>query len=157
MREIYLIRHAKAVSRENWKGSDCDRPLKEKGKREFREFVERIKGLFPSKLVIVSSPCSRAVETARILAEVVKAEVRTTKLLLPDAEVDDYVEVLSEFDGNVAIVAHQPDLSIFLNELVCINPSRIRFKKGAVAKVIEKRHRFSLAWFITPSAVSRIE
>ncbi|WP_456484578.1 SixA phosphatase family protein [Desulfurobacterium sp.] len=157
MREIFLIRHAKAVDRENWKGDDCDRPLKEKGRKEFRAFAERIKNLFPEKLTIVSSPCARALETAQILSDVIGADVKTTELLFPDADVDDYLKVLKKFDGDIAIVAHQPDLFIFLNELVCINPSRIKFKKGGVVKVVKKDGRFFLEWFMTPSAVEDIE
>ncbi|OMH41372.1 SixA phosphatase family protein [Desulfurobacterium indicum] len=157
MREIFLIRHAKAVDRENWKGDDCDRPLKEKGKIEFRAFAERIKNLFPEKITIVSSPCARAVETAKILSEIIRSDVKTTELLLPDADVDDYLKVLKKFEGDIAIVAHQPDLSIFLNELICVNPSRIKFKKGSIAKVSKKDGRFFLEWFMAPSVVEDIE
>ncbi|WP_456397157.1 SixA phosphatase family protein [Desulfurobacterium sp.] len=157
MKEIFLIRHAKAVDRENWQDDDCDRPLKEKGRKEFRVFAERIKNLFPGKITIVSSPCARALETAKILSYVIGVDVKTTELLLPDTDVDNYLKVLKKFDGNIAIVAHQPDLSIFLNELVCINPSRINFKKGGIAKVTKKNGRFFLEWFITPSVVEDIE
>ena len=156
MRKIFLIRHAKAVDREEWVGDDCKRPLTEDGEKEFREFVQKIKSLFREDFLIVSSPCERALKTAQILKEVTEQKLKTTELLKPDAEVEDYLEVLEKFDGNIAIVAHEPDLSIFMNELLCINPSRIKFKKGGVAKIIEKKGRYFLSFFISPQVISKI-
>ncbi|SNR71321.1 phosphohistidine phosphatase SixA [Desulfurobacterium atlanticum] len=156
MRKIFLIRHGKAVDREEWIGDDCKRPLTEEGEEEFREFAQKIKYLFPDDFIIVSSPCERALKTAQILKEITGQKLKITELLKPDAEVEDYLEVLEKFDGNIAIVAHEPDLSIFMNELLCINPSRIKFKKGGVAKIIEKKGRYFLSFFITPQLVFKL-
>ncbi len=156
MRKIFLVRHGKAVNGEDWEGDDCKRPLTGEGIEDFRFFAVNIKNLLPQDFVIVSSPCERALKTAKILQDITGKKLEVSKLLEPDAEVEDYLEVLERYNNNIIIVAHEPELSIFMNELLCINPSRIKFKKGGMVKIIEKKGRFFLSFFITPQVVSKL-
>ncbi len=148
---VFVVRHAKALSRDEWKGDDCQRPLTEEGKREFEEFVSAISFIFPKSLKIVSSPCSRALETAEILSSCLNAEVSVDERLSPDAEPQDYLSVLEGVKGSVILVGHEPDISLFLNYLTCISPACIAFKKGAIAEIRKKNDKWKLFGFYNPS------
>ncbi|RMA97230.1 SixA phosphatase family protein [Hydrogenothermus marinus] len=151
IRKIFLVRHAKAEKRENWEGDDCKRPLTEEGEKEFRKFTNFIVQILPEDIKIISSPCERALKTAKILAEVLYKEVNIEENLSPDAEPEDYLEVVKNYEGNIVLVGHEPDLSLFLNEITCISPNRVAFKKGTVAEIIEKKDKFLLAGFYRPN------
>jgi len=128
-KEILLVRHAKALKREEWKEDDCKRPLTKSGEEEFREFVLKIRPVFPKKAKVVSSPCERALKTAQVLKEILKVKLVVDELLKPDAEPKDYNKVVKKYKGNLILVGHEPDLSLFLNYLTCTSPSKIALKK----------------------------
>ncbi|MEO2068363.1 MAG: histidine phosphatase family protein [Desulfurobacteriaceae bacterium] len=153
VRRIFLIRHAKAEKRENWKEDDCKRPLTEKGIKEFREFSKWLAGILPEDLTIISSPCERSLKTAKILAENLGIDVIVDEKLSPDAEPEDYLKVIKKHKGNLALVGHEPDLSLFLNEITCISPNRIAFKKGTVAEIWQKKDKFLFSGFYIPKVI----
>ncbi|RUM87211.1 MAG: phosphohistidine phosphatase [Thermovibrio sp.] len=134
-KRVFLVRHAKAVKRNEWKGNDCERPLTEEGFEKFREFLKVISPIFPKKIKVISSPCKRALQTAELISEKIGAPLKVDELLSPDAEPEDYEKVLKKYRGNLALVGHEPDLSLLLNYLTCLSPSKISFKKGAVAEI----------------------
>lgn len=156
VRRIFLIRHGKAEKRERWKGDDCERPLTEKGIKEFKTFSEWLIQIFPEDLTIISSPCERALKTAEILAELLRKEVVVDRRLSPDAEPEDYMKVIKKYKGNIALVGHEPDLSLFLNEITCLSPNRIAFKKGAVAEIWQKKDKFLLSGFYSPKIILKL-
>lgn len=63
---VYLVRHAKAGSRQAWKGDDALRPLSAPGWEQSRALGKRIAKLQPTRLV--SSPYVRCVQTLEPLA-----------------------------------------------------------------------------------------
>jgi phosphohistidine phosphatase SixA len=68
-KQIILMRHAKAVEREDWSGADFDRPLTEEG-IESNQIVAnylRLIGVRPD--MIVASPSIRTKMTAEIIAK----------------------------------------------------------------------------------------
>ncbi len=69
MKELYLVRHAKAEAPEGY-DSDFERPLSKRGKKDARQIAENLKASGFSPAVLVSSPAVRALETARIFARV---------------------------------------------------------------------------------------
>ncbi|WP_163327972.1 phosphohistidine phosphatase SixA [Desulfurobacterium thermolithotrophum] len=156
VRKIFLVRHGKAEKRENWEGDDCKRPLTEKGIKEFEAFSNWLSDILPEKVTIISSPCDRALETAKILAKTLGKEVIIENKLLPDAEPQSYMKVIKKHKGNLILVGHEPDLSLFLNELTCVSPNRIAFKKGAVAEILEKKNKFFLFGFYNPKTILKL-
>lgn len=64
---VYLVRHAKAGSRQAWKGDDALRPLSAPGWEQSRALGKRIAKLQPTRLV--SSPYVRCVQTLEPLAD----------------------------------------------------------------------------------------
>ncbi|MFZ9325595.1 MAG: SixA phosphatase family protein, partial [Ilumatobacteraceae bacterium] len=63
---VYLVRHAKAGSRNDFDGDDRERPLTNSGRRQAAALATRLAALSPS--IIMSSPYRRCVETLEPLA-----------------------------------------------------------------------------------------
>jgi len=67
MTVVYLIRHAEALSREEWSEQDKDRPLTERGRKQARNIAADLKKSGVSSLR--TSPARRCHETVAPLAE----------------------------------------------------------------------------------------
>ncbi len=154
-KRVFIVRHAKALKREEWEGDDCKRPLTREGIEEFKAFIKWLKPIFPKKVKVISSPCERALKTAEILSELLNVKVKVDERLKPDAEPDDYLSVIKENRGNLALIGHEPDISLFLNSITCISPAKLAFKKGAVAEVRKKGREWLLYSIFNPKSLSQ--
>ena len=154
-KRIFLVRHAKTLKREEWKKDDCLRPLTEEGIKEFKRFLDWLKPVLPEKTLIISSPCERALHTAELISERIDGELKVEELLSPDAEPEDYEKVIKKYkkEKNLILVGHEPDLSLFLNYLTCLSPSKFAFKKGAVAELRKNNSNFKLFAFYNPKSL----
>jgi len=72
---IYLVRHGKAGSRQDWKGPDDERPLSKRGRRQAEALVDLLgdRGI----VRVVSSPSARCVQTVEPVAEKLGLTVET--------------------------------------------------------------------------------
>lgn len=70
---LYLVRHAKAGSRNDFDGDDIDRPLTASGHKQALDLCTRLAAISPS--VVVSSPYRRCIETLEPLAVAIDIEV----------------------------------------------------------------------------------
>lgn len=130
--ELFLVRHAIAVPR-TLTLADEQRPLTPRGRERFARAVSGLQRLGVQLRQVHHSPWLRAVETASLLAPVVRGELLPAKALArpPDAS------FLDEIDGTpAALVGHEPWMSQWLALLV--NGSQasgvmVAFKKGGVA------------------------
>lgn len=80
---IIALRHAKALSREDWKGAETARPLAPRGKREAESIVGPLRAFGPQK--IVSSPATRCVKTVTPLAKTIGRRIELTDLVSQEA------------------------------------------------------------------------
>src|SRR4051812_38464819 len=73
MIEIYILRHAIAKSRENWRGKpDSERPLTTKGEKKMTGEARAMRAAGLKFDLIVSSPFARASRTAEIVARILR-------------------------------------------------------------------------------------
>ena len=84
---LFLVRHAKAGKRSEWKEDDSTRPLDEKGWAQANAIGVRIAALSPTSLV--SSPFLRCSQTLEPLATLTGLTVRTDQHL---AEGTDFLQ-----------------------------------------------------------------
>lgn len=118
--QLYLLRHAHAGDPMKWRGPDDLRPLTEKGRQQ----SERL-GLFLAKSgfrpdAILSSPLTRAVETARLVGAALAVPVKVVQELGAALDLATIQELLRSA-GNPArpvLVGHDPDFSLLAAELV---------------------------------------
>jgi len=80
---IIVLRHAKALSREEWKGKDAARPLSPRGRKQANAAVGQLRAFGPKKLV--SSPAVRCLKTVTPLSSTIGRRIEQTKLISQDA------------------------------------------------------------------------
>jgi len=121
LKTLLIIRHAK--SDQSFFGNDFERPLNERGKKDTPEMAKRV---LDRKIVIdafVSSPAKRAKKTAELFCETYKQKIEDINFVsaLYHAPAREFYEVIKSLDDNlntVAIFAHNPGITYFVNDLV---------------------------------------
>jgi 8-oxo-dGTP diphosphatase len=94
----YLVRHAKAGSRERWTAPDRDRPLTAPGKVQAEALA---KLLAPMTVRVLSSPYLRCVQTVAPLAEAVGVRVEEEDRLAEGADPAWAMTALASAPGSV--------------------------------------------------------
>ena len=122
MKTLTLLRHAKS----SWNNpglGDHERPLNPRGERDAPEMARRINeaGIRPS--LIVSSPATRAWNTAKFLASEISYpnEFLQRDNKLYGASLDTLIRYLASQDSgfnSILMVGHNPGLTDFANYLV---------------------------------------
>jgi phosphohistidine phosphatase len=156
---LYLIRHADAVPLgEHGISNDPDRPLTSQGQDQCRSLAEALtrQGVHLDRLV--TSPYLRAHQTAEGLLEHLPGphpELVVCDDLTPGSKRRRLTRFLRDLEAeSVAIVGHNPDLSVYLAWLLGNKNVQIELAKAGVARVeFEGRVGKStgtLAWMVTP-------
>ncbi|OGH58067.1 MAG: phosphohistidine phosphatase SixA [Candidatus Lindowbacteria bacterium RIFCSPLOWO2_12_FULL_62_27] len=134
---LYLVRHAVAMEREDWDGSDEARPLTEEGIEKMKEAARGLvrTGLRAGR--VFSSPLKRARQTADILVK--ELDLKKTELIESLAPGGAPPLVLKELAGlsddeRVMLVGHEPDLGHLAAFLLGADHP-LPFKKGAVMAI----------------------
>lgn len=134
---IYLIRHSDAESIS--KGiKDSERKLTPEGINKIREAATIWKNFIPTFDYIISSPYVRALQTAKVIAEVFNCpeKIMTDRRIACGSRTDDVVEIANSLNAeNIAFVGHQPDMSDHVSAMISSNGAFADFKKGAIAKI----------------------
>ena len=130
--ELFLIRHAIAAPR-NPGLPDAERPLTRQGRQRFTQAVAGLQRLGIRLRQVHHSPWLRAVETAALLAPVLKGDLLPTPALACPPE----AALLHDVDQTpAALVGHEPWMSELLAWLITGSASAsamFAFKKGGVA------------------------
>jgi phosphohistidine phosphatase len=163
--ECLLIRHGRAVAREEWDGKDIDRPLTAEGTRRVRQAVAGLCRLEVYPTVIYSSPAKRAVETTRLLQNLLARPslMHLCDALLPEACAVDVVSLLQDLppESCVICIGHEPQLGLAASVLLSGRESSAFPLKKAGACLIElstpwKPGQGILRWWLTPSQLRAI-
>jgi phosphohistidine phosphatase len=131
---LYIMRHAEAVA-ESDTLQDQWRYLTEKGRSVAEKTVSSIIKNGPKPRLTITSPLTRAVQTAEIVAEKAcrKNVVVASELLLPGADIAELIAHLKECRDakRVMLVGHEPQLGLLLASLLGREESALALKKGA--------------------------
>ena len=135
--KLFFLRHGLAADRREWKGSDAERPLTKDGMERMKRSAAMIAGLGLELDAILSSPLTRARQTASIVAEALDAQ---NKLLVDGRlgagfDKDALAEILRDHASSesLMLVGHEPGLSATISAL--IGGGRIMCKKGGLVCV----------------------
>ena len=120
---VYLVRHARAGSREDWVGDDRLRPLDERGRRQAEALVEQLAGR--ELMQIISSPYVRCVESVEPLARQRALEVEAEEALAEGAGVTAALDLFDRSEGGPLVACVHGDLVVGL--------LGAKLKKGATA------------------------
>ena len=156
--KLYFLRHGIAADREEWQGSDFDRPLTVEGCERMERAAKAIAGLRIDPDAIFSSPLVRAKQTAELLAKGLKFSDRVTEdeRLRPGFDVERLRSILREHATAAAIVlvGHEPDFSETVGSL--IGDANVVMKKGGLAFVEVPDASASsgeLVWLVPPKVL----
>ena len=121
LKTLLVIRHAK--SDQSFFGNDFERPLNERGKKDAPEMAKRIMDKAVSIDAFVSSPAKRAKKTAELFCETFQQKTEDIVFIsaLYHAPAREFYEVIKSLDDKfdtVAIFAHNPGISYFVNDLI---------------------------------------
>jgi len=160
--ELYIVRHALAepLGKGN-EFSDEKRALTDDGRKRMREVVKGLKKLGVELDLILTSPLTRAIETAEILAGskgINRNEIKQTLSLAPGAPSEQLcAEIKSQGPAeSIAIVGHQPDLGNLISRLVqnAEGVVSVELKKGSICCINLTETipslRGDLMWLLTP-------
>lgn len=154
---LYVLRHAEAVDgsevlRDEW------RYLTERGRLSAEKISSGVVRYGPKPRLIVTSPLTRAVQTAEIMAALAcrKNVVVASTLLMPGGDVTEIIEYLKGC-GNakrVMLVGHEPQLGLLVAVLLGREHEAVPLKKGScVALEIDPAKEGKPAaflWYLVP-------
>jgi phosphohistidine phosphatase len=156
--KLYFLRHGLA-DRSEWFGSDFERPLTERGKARMAREAATIAELGIAPDLIITSPLTRAYQTAEIVAEHLDLLDRLIEdeRLAPGFGPDELVEILQMHSDAVEImlVGHEPDFSQTIGHL--IGGGQVVCKKGSLARVDvydDISLEGELVWLIPPKVLA---
>src|SRR5215211_4026821 len=128
--DVYLVRHALAFDPDPaaWP-DDRDRPLTANGEKKFRQAARGLQEVVPSVDVVLSSPLTRAWQTAEILhTKAGWPEPIRFDALEPGRPAAEVVEALQPHAEaqSLALVGHEPSLHELAAYLLSGDPMTVR-------------------------------
>jgi phosphohistidine phosphatase len=155
--QIYILRHGIAEESHSG-GNDAERELTPDGKRKLRDTLRLARRAGVEADLIVTSPYVRAVETARIAAEVLEygSQILSTDALIPSSDPEAVWEEIRVHKSleSILLVGHEPLLSHLTGFLLAAPALFIDMKKGALVRVDVQEFgvhaRGILKWMLVP-------
>jgi phosphohistidine phosphatase SixA len=151
--DLLIIRHAPALEREEWTGDDMLRPLSADGHRAARAFFQKLREIVPAPDRILTSPATRAVETSCLLHHAFRGRKPTVAPeLAPGCAPEVIVSAARKGSKErvLALVGHEPDLSLAVAVLIGCPRARIKLAKGACAWLRRVESGYELRMLVTP-------
>ncbi|MDJ1114960.1 NUDIX hydrolase [Microbacterium dauci] len=118
---IAVLRHGKALAREDWTGADAARPLTDRGSKQAKALVGPLQAFGVRK--VVSSDAKRCVDTVAPIAKALHKDIRTSPLISQDAWEAGTADIRSVVGKRVrarkpvVLCSHGPVLPDIMREL----------------------------------------
>ncbi len=162
---LLLFRHGPAEARDGvrWP-DDLLRPLSEQGARRTRRAALGVARLEPKADAVFSSPATRCLESARLLAAalLVPAEPIVLSSLAPGGAWPETLRRLAREDlaATIAVVGHEPDLALLTGALLGAEPASLAFKKAGACALewdTPEPGRARLKWWLGPGTLRSLK
>lgn len=159
------MRHGPAGDKDEWMKTgraDAERPLTAEGRRKTLAAARGLKGL-ASADVVLTSPWTRAAQTAELVAKELGAPVEECEALLPSRRYEELAGWLASREKRrAALVGHEPHLSGFVTWLLTGETGRpILGLKKAQTVLLEAPGaapgRATLLWSVPPKALRALD
>lgn len=108
---LWLLRHGKAVERDQWQSTDAERPLTKEGIAHARRVLNLMHGWLEVSEVW-TSPMTRARQTAALAAAEWKRPLREKSWLAEGAQSPQACAHQLDAALDVVLVGHEPDLGV---------------------------------------------
>lgn len=149
---IYLVRHAAAGRRKDWRGDDMKRPLSKRGRNQAQD----IGGFLADAQVarLISSKCVRCVQTLEPAARLLGVPIEQNKALLDVERIKKLAKLLQSLgDAPAALCSHGdviPALLEFLGESGTTLEDERKSAKGSIWAIDVADESFPAARYIPP-------
>lgn len=160
------MRHGEAGKRLPANSKDSERSLTVSGEEEVQEIAKAIAKLNVNLDFVATSPLKRAIQTAAVVARVLKirkGSVEEWNELKPEGSRPELYRKLSQFkqESSILVVGHEPYLSTMVSEIVFGSGSgAIVLKKAGLAKIaltsLQPKVRGELRWLLTPRHLKNV-
>lgn len=157
---LYFMRHGIAADRAaGATADDRSRALTPKGIKRIEKEAQGLKRLSLSFDRILTSPLARALETAKIVAQVLQLQDRLAEMeeLRPDQSVHDLLSGLAAqaADKEILLIGHEPLLSSTVSFLLSAKAgAQIELKKGGLCclkvDAVPAKKSAVLRWALAP-------
>jgi len=147
--QLYFLRHGEA-DWPGWTKPDDERPLTDFGKKEVRQLAKFLNRLKVRPDLVVTSPLPRALQTAEIAAEGLKAKLRQDKALEPGFGISELKTLLKRHGSKVLmLVGHEPD---FTSVISALTGASLKLSKAGVVSVDidPETEKGRLLWLFPP-------
>lgn len=151
--DLYLLRHANA-DWPNWKKRDDARPLTKRGEREAKIVAKFLRHIDARIHLVLTSPLTRAAQTARIVGEKLKIQIYEDQILAPGFEMANLKPRLeTERERALMIVGHEPDFS---EAVQALTGGAIKLSKAGIALVRFEpaAMKGKLVWLVSPREIA---
>ena len=164
--DLYLLRHGLAVEAGTpGHSTDAERPLTKEGVAKMKEIAEAMEELGCRFDLIISSPYSRARQTAEIVARKLNASKHLdfSDALAPHASARELINLLEDRKpkpDSALLVGHEPNLSRLISLLVSGDQHlNVVLKKGGLARLsissLKHGRCAELEWLLPPKVLRR--
>lgn len=134
---LYFLRHGLAEDRLVWSGDDSLRPLTRQGVKLMEREADALMPLLSDLKLIVTSPLTRAYQTAEIVAKKLSLTGNLIKdqRLSPGFDQHQLGLILDDHTDQelIMLVGHEPDFSLTISSI--IGGGNLVCKKGGLARV----------------------
>ena len=147
--QLYFLRHGEA-DWPHWTKPDDERPLTDFGKKEVCQVGKFLKRLDVKVNLVVTSPLPRALQTAKIAAEQLKAKLQQDEALEPGFGITGLRTLLERHHSKaLLLVGHEPDFSSVISALT---GASLKLSKAGVALVDldPETEKGRLLWLFPP-------
>lgn len=150
--KIYLVRHAQAGVKAQWKDKDRKRPLDRHGRKQAIDLAVRFKAHPVTR--ILTSDTQRCVQTAKPLVNAIRMPALLDRRLRIGAEIDDVLKLIRRLKGESAvIVSHGEVIGPVIRRLgrdgVDLE-GPMEWKKGSVWVLEARKGRIPSGRYIPP-------
>jgi broad specificity phosphatase PhoE len=130
---VLLVRHARAGSRQSWKGPDIERPLSKKGWRQAEGLVDMLAG-YPVQRIL-SSPFVRCVQTVEPLAEKLSLDIESVPELAEGSPADDVIALVRRAGGDTVVwCTHGDIIPMVLDTMVEVDGVKLKKRDREYSK-----------------------
>ena len=158
--KLYILRHGDAVEHGDPRFKENEQPLTPKGIQRTRQLAHALRQMEISFDALLSSPLTRARETAEIIRRGLRLEEKLglSEHLGPSGSMEKLVaqiNAIPSVPASVLLVGHEPYLSGFVSLLCVGGPNlELKFKKGALCRLEVERLSCgkcaALEWLVQP-------
>ena len=133
--QLHLLRHAHAGDPLKWHGPDDVRPLSERGRLQAERLGAFLAAAGFQPDAIITSPLTRALETANLVAAPLGVRVRVDEALARPLDLESVEALLADAGDPMrpVLVGHDPDFSELAAMLTGIGDFPIR--KGTLVRI----------------------